>query len=71
MSFNYRKLKGRIIEKFGTQREFAKACGISGVAMSMKMNNKMRFTSDDIVKMTDLLDIAKEEIDQYFFTVKV
>ena len=34
----YAKLKGRIVEKYGSQREFAKAIGISEVAMSRKMN---------------------------------
>lgn len=30
MAFNYDKLKGRIIEKFGTKYRFAKAMGMVG-----------------------------------------
>ncbi len=70
MAFDHAKLRGRIIEKYGTQAEFAKAFGISENSFSMKMNNKSRFGSDDIIKMTAMLDIKKEDIGSYFFTLK-
>lgn len=71
MSFNYNKLKGRIVEKFGSQSNFAEAFGVSENTMSLKLNNKVRFTTDDIIKSTKLLDIPPAEINQYFFSEKV
>lgn len=71
MAFNFSKLKGRIIEKYGSQTEFVKKFGISDTTFSMKMNNKVRFTSDDIVKICDMLDIPEKDIGAYFFTIKV
>ena len=69
--FDYSKLKGRIVEKFGTQAAFSKAFGMSENSFSMKMNNKSRFTTDDIVKIVAMLDIPIDEIGLYFFTPKV
>lgn len=71
MSFNHSKLKGKIVEKYGNQTAFAKAFGISENSFSRKMNNKTRFTSDDISKIVEMLDIPIEEIGLYFFTQKV
>lgn len=71
MAFDYNKLRGRIVEKFGSQSKFAEKFGISENTMSLKLNNKVRFTSNDIVKMTDLLDIPPGEVGVYFFTKKV
>ena len=67
MAFQYAKLKGRIIEKFGTQGEFAKEIGISEVALSKKMNCKTSFSKDDIQKWCEKLDIDVSEIGSYFF----
>ena len=39
MMFNYDKLKGRIVEKFGTQMAFSKALGVSERTLSLKLNN--------------------------------
>lgn len=69
--FDYSKLRGRIIEKYGSQLNFVKAFGISENSFSLKMNNKSRFTSDDIIKIVKMLDIPKELIGEYFFTLKV
>lgn len=71
MSFDYSKLRGRIIEKYGSQSNFAKEFGVSENTFSQKMNNKMRFTSDDIIEMSKLLSIPQDEVGFYFFTRKV
>ena len=71
MAFNYSKLKGRIIEKFGSRTAFVKAFGVSENTFSLKMNNKVRFTTDDITRITKMLDIPEEAIGEYFFTLKV
>lgn len=71
--FDYRKLIGRIIEKFGTRKAFAEATGISENSMSQKLSNKMAITTDDIMLWCkpELLDIPGDKIGVYFFTLKV
>ena len=71
MAFDYAKLKGRIIEKFGTQRDFAQGMGVSERTLSLKMNNAIFFRQDEITKAADLLDISPTDINMYFFTEKV
>lgn len=71
MAFDFSKLKGKITEKYGSQQNFAKEYGISENSLSLKLTNKMRFTSDDIIKISDMLEIPKEEVGVYFFTIKV
>lgn len=71
MAFDYSKLRGRIIEKYSSQTAFTKAFGVSENTLSLKLNNKIRFTTDDIIKMSKMLEIPKNEIGQYFFTLEV
>lgn len=71
MSFDYSKLRGRMVEKYGSQTAFVRDFGVSENTFSQKMNHKVRFTSDDIMKITEMLDIPSEEIGVYFFTPKV
>ena len=71
MAFNYNRLIGRIIEKFGTRKAFAKACGFSEETISKKLSGKMAITTNDIVNWSskDLLDIDRQEIPDYFFAI--
>lgn len=71
VSFNYDKLKGRIVEKFGTQRNLARALGVSERTISLKLNNKIFFSQDEITKISKLLNISLNEIQDYFFKQKV
>ena len=71
MAFDFSKLKGRIVEKYGSQSQFVKEYGVSENTFSMKMNNKVRFSSDDIIKLSAMLEISKEDVGEYFFTKKV
>jgi len=68
LTFNYSKLRGKIVEKYGSIAAFSTALGISNITLSMKLNNKIRFTSDDIIKIVELLEIPTDEIGDYFFT---
>lgn len=67
MASSYSKLKGRIIEKYGSQAEFARILGTYDTVVSRKMQGNVGFTHDDIVKWCNLLDIKQEEIGGYFF----
>ena len=66
--FTYNKLRGRIVEKYGTMARFAEDAGLSVQALSKKMNSKTSFNQADIVKWCELLDIPAKEIGAYFFT---
>ncbi len=67
MPYAYNKLRGRIVEKYGTQEAFARKIGISKNSLSLKMNGKTSFSQADIIKWSELLDIQPHEIGQYFF----
>ncbi len=71
MAFDYSKLRGRIVERFGTQEAFAKALGMSTKTLSSKMGNKIYFRQDEINHALDLLEIDFSEAREYFFTPKV
>ena len=67
LNFSYKKLRGRIIEKYGSQEQFAKALGISSTAMSLKMTGKNGFSQRDIVKWSNLLDIDLHDVGDYYY----
>ena len=67
MSFKYAKLKGRIVEKFGTQGKFAEALGVVPMTVSRKLTGETTFTREDMVAWSTLLCIDREEIPNYFF----
>lgn len=71
--FDYSKLCGRIVERFGTRKAFAKALKINENTLSKKLNNNRGISGDDIYKWCgkELLDIKPEEVSAYFFEIKV
>ncbi len=71
MAYDYTKLNGRIIEKCGSQREFAKRMGLSERTVSQKMNNKIAWKQSEIQKAIVILELTVEEIPLYFFTILV
>lgn len=71
MAFNYSKLKGRIIEVFGSQSEFAKAMDWSERTLSLKLSGKVPWKQPDILKAISLLNLSELDIQEYFFTVEV
>jgi transcriptional regulator with XRE-family HTH domain len=69
MQFNYSKLLGRFREYGFTQKDVATHIGVQPATLSLKLNNKAKFTSSEIDAICKLLDIPNEEIGIYFFTV--
>lgn len=67
MGFVYNKLRGRIVEKFGSQERFAEEIGLSNVSVSKKMTGKVQFTQSDIVLWCEKLGIPLEDAGTYFF----
>lgn len=71
MAFNYQKLKGRIIEKYDSQRAFASAMGWSERTMTLKINSGVPWKQADICKAVELLELEESDIPVYFFTPEV
>lgn len=71
LEFDYSKLRGRIVEKFGTYAAFFKKLDITEVQASKKLNGRAGFSQEDIVKWSDLLEISLEEMGLFFCAVKV
>lgn len=69
--FDYRALEGKIKQYYDTQESFANALGIARSSLNLKLNGNADFTSKNIYKMSELLNIKPEEISEYFFTKKV
>ena len=67
MAFEYQKLKGRIVEKFGTQGKFAKTLGVHQNTVSRKMKGEIAFTREDMLIWAELLGIERKDIGNYFF----
>ncbi len=65
--YEYRKLRGRIVEKYGSQRAFSEKLGDSYVAVSNHMRGISGFSQEDIVKWSEALEIKPEEYGAYFF----
>lgn len=71
VTFDYCKLRGRIVEKFGSQRAFADALKTSENQVSYKLNNKKKFEDREILHWCELLGIPDRDINLYFFTKSV
>lgn len=71
MAFDYSKLRGRIVEKYQSQRRFAADFPISERSLSLKLSNQVFFRADEIERCCEMLEISAEEIKSYFFTAKV
>ena len=67
MSFDYRKLKGAIIERYNSQSAFAKEIGVSERTLSLKMNGKIAWKQPEIIKA---LNLTTDDIQEYFFKEK-
>lgn len=71
IEYDYSKLRGRIVEKYGSQRAYAAAKGITATKLNRKLQNVIRFMPKDIEELRVDLDIDVDEIGAYFFTRKV
>lgn len=71
MVFNYSKLNGKIVEVCGTQSKFAELMGLSEKTISLKLNNKIMFKQDEILKAIKILRVPVGDVQEYFFQVKV
>lgn len=68
MTFAYNKLKGKIVEVFGSQALFSKAINLSEQSITAKLSGRTKFSQDDIIEWCDALGIDQNDIGLYFFT---
>ena len=71
ITFDYSKLAGRIKEKFGSQKAFSEALGVTEATLSNKMTGIYYFTQAEIDKSIRLLDLEPGTVTAYFFTQRV
>ena len=71
MKFDYSKLLGKIKENGYILSDFAKQVGLASSTFSLRLSGVGYFRQPEIVKMCDILGIAKKDIPVYFFTQKV
>ena len=70
MEFDYSMFRGKIREKYGTEREFANAIGMNPSTLSLKLSNKLEFSQLDIIVSMKALKATSNLIEPYFFTPK-
>lgn len=68
MAKTYNKIRGKIVEVYGSQKEFAKAIGLSEQSVTAKLNGRTDMSQDDILKWADALNLEVSDIGNYFFT---
>lgn len=67
MPQKYAKLRGRIVEKYGSISAFQKRLSITLTQVSKKLNGVSGFSQEDIVEWAKLLDIELADVGAYFF----
>lgn len=71
MNFDTNKLRGRIVEKYGSLQNFSKNTGFKYSTLQNKLRSLTYFNQYDIVQMMKFLEISNEEVPVYFFREKV
>lgn len=63
----YSDLRGLIRGKFKTQEAFAEAIDLSACSLSKKLNGRAEWTTEQIRRTCEVLDISPDKIPFYFF----
>jgi len=71
ITFDYRKLRGRITELYGNQTNFADATNINRTWLCTKLKSGKPMCTIDMVNLQRALDIPDSEVHDYFFTRQV
>ena len=59
-------LKSKLSLKEKTQKDLAKALGLSKVSVSKKVNGLLRFSLPEVKKVKDYLDLTNDEVVEIF-----
>lgn len=68
--YDYSKLRGLIVEKFKNLENFADAIPMGRTTLNNKLQCYTYFTQIEIERICDILEIARENRNIYFFTRK-
>lgn len=68
--YDYSRLRGRIVEKFGNITEFINVISISSTSFYKKINRQIEFKQSEIIEICNVLEIPQQEIHKYFFYIK-
>lgn len=66
-NFNGAKLRGRIVEKYGTIQKFAEHTSRGNQFIGNVLNGKAVLTQPDMEEWIELLDIESDEVYPIFF----
>lgn len=69
--FENNKLRGRIVEKYGTLKAFSKIVNCSLSFLSLYFHGKKKLDQPTMAKWIEALEIEPEEVYDYFFVEKV
>jgi hypothetical protein len=67
VQYDYSRLLGRVIEKYGSRADFAVALGVTPQTVCNKFTGRTPFTQFDITRWADTLGIQPNEYYDYFF----
>lgn len=67
----HQKLRGRIVEIYGSQGAFAKKIGKTEQCITAKLSGKTQFSQADIIAWSNALQINVDEVGVYFFANKL
>ncbi len=68
MSYNFAKLRGRMVEKSVSAEDLAHQIGMARPALSLRLNGKRQFRLNEVERIVAALDIPADKIAAYFFT---
>ena len=71
MAFETSKLRGKIVEKFGTIDAFSQRTSLTRASISAYLNGQKVLNQKDIEEWRGLLEIQVDEIPDYFFKKQV
>lgn len=67
MSFDYSALRGRIVEKYGTNKRFAEKINMAPSTLSMKLGGNIEWKQKEIEEARVALGLSVPDISKYFF----
>ncbi len=71
MIFDSNKLRGKIVEKYGSLQNFSTVTGFKYSTLQNKLRSLTYFNQMDIANLVKWLDLDENDIVSYFFKEKV
>ena len=71
LEIDYGPLRGRIKQILGSEAAYGDAIGLSAAAVSKRLNNRVCFTTAEVIASAKVLGITYAEIPRYFLTRKL